>query len=401
MTFPIQNLPYGVFSTAVSTPRIGVAFGDEVLDLALLEIEGLLDSHNLFNQPALNPFMAAGRGVWTAVRRRLQTLLSEDMPRLRQLHALIPQAHTTMHLPAQIGDYTDFYASRQHATNVGTMFRGAENALPPNWLHLPIGYHGRASSVVVSGTPITRPHGQLKPDPAAPPIFAPSQQLDFELEVGAFIGAGNALGQPIPIDEVQEHLFGLVLLNDWSARDIQRWEYAPLGPFLGKSIGTTISPWVVTLDALEPFRMAGPVQEPEPLPYLQTTRPWAFDIHLEVQLNGHPISHTNFNQLYWNIAQQVAHHTSNGCNLRPGDLLGSGTISGDTSDALGSLLELTWGGTRPLTLPDGSQRTFLQDGDTLTLTGYAQGDGFRVGFGRAEGTVAGCKVQGTRLPLAP
>ena len=384
MNFSIQNLPYGVFSTAVSAPRIGVAFGDDVLDLALLEIEGLLDTHNLFNQPALNAFMGAGREVWTAVRRRLQTLLSEDLLRLRQLHALIPQAQVTMHLPAQIGDYTDFYASRQHATNVGTMFRGAENALPPNWLHLPIGYHGRASSVVVSGTPIRRPHGQLRPDPAAPPIFAPSQQLDFELEIGAFIGLGNELGTPIPIAEAQEHIFGLVLLNDWSARDIQRWEYAPLGPFLGKSIGTTISPWVVTLDALEPLRMAGPAQiDPVPLPYLQSTRPWAYDIPLEVHLNGYLISRTNFNQLYWNVAQQVAHHTSNGCNLRPGDLLGSGTISGDTPDSLGSLLELTWGGTRPLTLPDGSQRTFLQDGDTLTLTGGTQG----VSFGQARGQI--------------
>lgn len=385
--FPIQNLPYGIFSTAVSAPRVGVAYEDNVLDLALLEIEGLLETHNLFNQPALNPFMAAGRDVWTAVRRRLQTLLSEDLPRLQRLNALVPQASVTMHLPAHIGDYTDFYASREHATNVGTLFRGGENALPPNWLHLPIGYHGRASSIVVSGTPIQRPHGQLKPSPDAPPVFAPSQQFDYELEIGAFIGRGNALGQPIPIDEAEEHIFGLVLLNDWSARDIQRWEYVPLGPFLGKSVATTISPWVVTLDALEPFRTAGPVQEPAPLPYLQTTRPWAFDIQLQAQLNGHPITHTNFKYLYWNLAQQVAHHTSNGCNLRPGDLLGSGTISGPTAESVGSLLEQTHGGQHPLTLPDGSQRTFLQDGDMLTLTGYAQGDGFEVGFGRATGTI--------------
>jgi fumarylacetoacetase len=297
----------------------------------------------------------------------------------------------TMHLPARIGDYTDFYSSREHATNVGVMFRGPERALPPNWLHLPIAYHGRASSVVVSGAPIYRPHGQTLPPGADQPQFGPSLLMDFELEMGFFIGPGNALGHPIPIEEAGEHIFGLVLVNDWSARDIQKWEYQPLGPFLSKNLATSISPWVVPLEALEPFRCPGPPQTPEPLPYLRISAPWAFDIHLEVRLQSEAmaepvtISRSNFRHLYWTMPQQIAHHTITGCNLRPGDLLATGTISGPTPDSYGSMLELAWRGERPLSLPDGSLRAFLHDGDTVILSGWCQGESYRVGFGECRG----------------
>jgi fumarylacetoacetase len=307
--------------------------------------------------------------------------------------ALLPMSEAVMQLPADIGDYTDFYSSREHATNVGTMLRGADNALMPNWLHLPVAYHGRASSIVVSGTDVRRPCGQSKPDKDDAPLFGPSRSLDFELEMAVFVGPGNELGTPIPIGQADEQLFGMVLLNDWSARDIQAWEYVPLGPFLAKNFATTISPWVVTLEALEPFRTAGPVQNPTSLPYLQTSGPGAYDIQLEVLLQSEKmdrparISHSNFKYLYWSMAQQLAHHTVNGCNLRPGDLLASGTISGPTPDSYGSLLELTWRGSKPLTLPNGDTRTFLQDGDRLTLTGWCQGDGYRVGFGEATGRI--------------
>jgi fumarylacetoacetase len=296
-------------------------------------------------------------------------------------------------VPAAIGDYTDFYSSREHATNVGTMFRGPEHALMPNWLHLPVAYHGRASSVVVSGTDLYRPMGQTSSSDTGPPSFGPSRSVDFELEVGTFIGPGNPLGQPIPVDRAAEHLFGMVLVNDWSARDIQRWEYVPLGPFLAKSFGTSISPWVVTFEALEPFRTAGPRQDPQPLPYLQTTGDWAFDIHLEVGLQGekmagaHRVCTSNFKYLYWNVCQQLAHHTVNGCNLQPGDLLASGTISGPVSDSYGSLLELAWKGTKPLGFSEGEKRTFLQDGDRVTMSGWCQGQGYRVGFGEVTGRI--------------
>ncbi|MFW6183939.1 MAG: fumarylacetoacetase, partial [Chloroflexota bacterium] len=311
---------------------------------------------------------------------------------------LYPAQAVTMHLPATIGDYTDFYSSRHHASNVGRMFRGEENPLLPNWRHLPVAYHGRASSVVVSRTPIRRPQGQmLAPDADAPhadaPHFGPSQELDFELEVGFLVGPGNALGHPLSVEEAQAHIFGLVLVNDWSARDIQRWEYRPLGPFLGKNFATSLSPWVVTLEALAPFRVEGPPQEPQPLPYLQQPQPRAYDIKLQVSLqpDGAPsatvISRSNARHLYWSMEQQLAHHTIGGCNLRPGDLLASGTISGPTPDSYGSLLELAWGGQRPLTLPHGDRRTFLQDGDTVTLSGWCQGDGYRVGFGSVTGVI--------------
>jgi fumarylacetoacetase len=309
----------------------------------------------------------------------------------------------TLHLPAEIGDYTDFYSSREHASNVGAMFRDPAKALLPNWLHLPVAYHGRASSVVVSGHDIRRPYGQTLPEGATEPVFGPSRAMDFELEMGFFVGPGNELGRPIPIEQAAGHIFGLVLVNDWSARDIQSWEYRPLGPFLSKNLATSISPWVVPLDALEPFRCPGPVQEPRPLPYLQSQGDWAFDIHLEATLQGETmaepavITRSNFRYLYWNMAQQLAHHTITGCNLRPGDLLASGTISGPTPDSYGSLLELTWRGARPFILPDGRggtvSRRFLEDGDRLTLTGWAQGEGYRVGFGEVSGRLLSARVE--------
>jgi fumarylacetoacetase len=400
--FPIQNLPYGVFRPwRAEVPRVGVAIGEMVLDLSVLEREVL--SHvpasageTVFDRPSLNTFMALGRETWLSVRRQITHLLSRDEPTLRddaglREQALVPAAECDMLLPVEIGDYTDFYSSKEHTTNVGALFRGAENALPPNWLWLPIAYHGRASSVVVSGTNLYRPCGQTKADDAPSPTFGPSRAVDFELEVGYFIGQGNRLGEPIAVDRAADHVFGLVLVNDWSARDIQKWEYVPLGPFLAKSFGTSISPWVVTLEALEPFRVAGPEQNPPPLAYLQTAGLDAYDIELEVTLHGETmdapqrICTSNFKYLYWNIAQQIAHHTSNGCNLRIGDLLASGTISGPTPEACGCLLELTSGGKQPISLANGRSRRFLEDGDRVTIRGWCQGDAFRVGFGEVTG----------------
>jgi fumarylacetoacetase len=381
---------------------VGVAIGDFILDVSLIEEGGLLvpapRNAPLFQRPALNGFLAAGPGAWRAVRARISQLLRAEEPALRDhpvlsRQAVIPASEVEMLLPVHIGDYTDFYSSRQHATNVGIMLRGADNALMPNWLHLPVAYHGRASSVVVSGTDIRRPCGQTKADAAPAPSFGPSRSLDFELEMGFFTGPGNSLGEPIPIANAAEHIFGMVLVNDWSARDIQKWEYQPLGPFLAKNFATSISPWIVALEALEPFRCAGPVQDPVPLPYLQSQGDWAFDIHLEVWVRGakmdkpHRICATNFKHMYWNMAQQLAHHTVNGCNIRPGDLLASGTISGPTPDSFGSLLELAWKGTKPIAFPNGETRTFLQDGDTVTMTAWCQGDGYRVGFGEVTGTI--------------
>lgn len=396
--FPLQNLPYGAFSTAEEPrARCGTRIGDFVLDLAALE-EARLLATRCFDQPALNAFMAAGSEVWTATRQRLLELLKAETPDLRDnpallARALIPVDRATMHLPAQVGDYTDFYSSRYHAENVGRMFRGGQNALPANWLHLPAAYHGRASSLIVSGTPVNRPRGQILPAGAQSPVFDASRALDFELELGFFVGPGNRRGESIPVGQAHRHIFGFVLVNDWSARDIQRWEYQPLGPFLGKNFATTVSPWVVTLDALEPFICDGPPQEPPPLPYLFSKNHWTYDIDLEVQVQSAAmdapfvICRSNFRHLYWNVCQQLAHHTVNGCVVRPGDLLASGTISGPAADSWGSLLELAWNGAGPLDLPDGTQRAFLEDGDTVIFTGWRQGDGFRVGFGEARGTV--------------
>jgi fumarylacetoacetase len=328
---------------------------------------------------------------------QIHGLLRDDTPTLKEEdtllnEVLVPMKRAVMHLPVEIGDYTDFYSSKEHATNVGTMFRGADNALMPNWTHLPVGYHGRASSIVPSGTPVRRPSGQLKPDDG-PPTFGPSRLLDFELEMGFFVGPGNDLGAPIPIQNTPEHIFGLVLVNDWSARDIQKWEYVPLGPFLGKSFATSISPWVVTMEALSPFRVPGPAQDPEPLPYLRSDGDWSYDIRLEVGIRpsgldqAHTVCRSNFKYMYWNVCQQLAHHTSNGCNVRPGDLLASGTISGPTPDSYGSMLELTWRGERPIQLPDGTERKFIADDDEVIMSGWAQGDGYRIGFGNVSGKV--------------
>lgn len=409
--FPIQNLPFGIVRRPdEAAPRVASAIGDQVVDLAVLAEAGLFDGPALaggavFAQPTLNGLMALGRAAWVEARARLSQLLDletttlQDNKALRQ-KAIRPMREVELLLPVAVGDYSDFYSSREHATNLGTMFRGAENALNPNWLHLPVGYHGRASSIVVSGTEIHRPRGQTQDEGASAPSFGPTRELDFELEVGAFIGSGNRLGSPIPAAGAGDHVFGLCLVNDWSARDIQRWEYLPLGPFLSKSFATTISPWVVTLDALEPFRVAGPEQRPTPLPYLQVEGEQAYDIELEVWLQSagmratarfqepHRICATNYRHLYWSIAQQVAHHSIGGCNLRPGDLLASGTISGPGSGERGSLIEITWRGSNPLSLPNGETRAFLEDGDRVILTAWCQGPRYRVGFGTAEGMVA-------------
>ncbi len=402
--FPIQNLPFGVFQRrSDQQPRVGVAIGDFVLDLALLADAGLFDGPRLresdvFRAPSLNGFLAMGRPAWREARETVARLLREDTATLRddaplREVALVPMSEVEMRLPAEVGDYTDFYSSREHATNVGTMFRGKDNALQPNWLHLPVAYHGRSSSLVVSGTDVRRPFGQTRPDDAQPPVFGPSRQMDFELEVGFLVGPGNRLGEAIPIERAAEHIFGLVLVNDWSARDIQRFEYVPLGPFLGKDFATSVSPWVVTLDALEPFRCPGPKQDPQPPAYLRSRGDWAFDLQLEVYLQSARmafparITTTNLRHLYWNVCQQLAHHTVNGCNLRPGDLLASGTVSGPSKDSRGCLLELTWKGSEPLPLPSGQTRTYLEDGDRVIMTGYCQGKGYRVGFGELTGTL--------------
>lgn len=354
----------------------------------------------VFSQATLNEFMRLGSDAWHEARLRIQQLLSSDEPAIRddldlRLEALVLQSDARMHLPAQIGDYTDFYSSLEHATNVGIMFRGADNALLPNWRHLPVGYHGRASSVVVSGTPIRRPNGQTKPDDSKPPVFGPSKQLDFELEVAYFIGGpAMQLGDTVPIAEAHKRIFGLVVMNDWSARDIQKWEYIPLGPFLAKSLGTSISPWIVTLEALEAAKVDNPKQDPQPLPYLQHSDKFSFDIQLQVDIvpEGNRSSMTtvcksNLKHMYWTMKQQVAHHTVNGCNLNPGDLMASGTVSGPTEDSFGSMLELAWKGTKPIKLSDGSTRTFLRDGDEVVLGAFAQGNGYRIGFGTCEGRV--------------
>jgi fumarylacetoacetase len=401
--FPIQNLPYGIFRPNDGPARPGVAIGDLVLDLALLEERGFFRALNLGSQPifesnSLNPFMRLGRPAWRKTREVLHHLLSRETPTLRddrslRERAFHKQAEVTMQLPARIGDYTDFYSSYHHAFNVGTMFRGPENALMPNWKWLPIAYHGRASSIVVSGADVRRPSGQIKPPDAAAPVFSPSRALDFELESAFFIGPPNELGHPVPIAEAVDHIFGLVLMNDWSARDIQTWEYQPLGPFLAKNFCTSISPWIVTLEALEPFKKPLPPQDPEPLAYLCAPNDFTFDIELAVQLQSarmsapQTISRTNFQNLYWSISQQLAHHTVGGCNLQPGDLLASGTISGPSEASRGSMLELTWRGANPLQLPNGETRKWLEEGDRLTISGWAEGEGYRVGFGEVTGRI--------------
>lgn len=379
--FPLNNLPYGVFSVAGAPPRCGAAIGEMIVDLAAAEARGLIDAGGTFAQPQLNGFMALGRARWDAVRARLTALLAEDGDRSLPL---VPMAQATLHLPIRVTEYTDFYASKNHAFNVGVLFRGPENALPPQWTHMPIGYNGRASSVVVSGTPIRRPMGQLKGE--AGPEWAPCRRLDLELELGAIVGADSVMGQRLSVDEAEEMIFGYVLLNDWSARDVQAWEYQPLGPFQSKALGTTISPWIVTQAALEPFRSPGAERVNPLLPYLQETRPGLYDLAVGWSLNGQVMARTNYNVMYYSSAQQLAHHSSSGCPMRVGDLLGTGTISGPAPDQTGALLEVTQGGKTPVTV-NGAPRTFLQDGDEVALFAEAQGDGFRIGFGPCTGRI--------------
>jgi len=407
--FPLENLPFGVFKPRNGAARVGVAIGEYVVDLSVLEEKGLLDlppgtaaattqDRHLFAQDSLNAFLTLGRPAWRKAREVLQNLLAANTPTLRDDAKLRErvfhrQGDVTMQLPARIGDYTDFYSSYHHAHNVGTMLRGPENALMPNWKWLPVAYHGRASSIVVSGTEVRRPQGQTKPPDATAPVFGPTKSFDYELEMAFLIGPPNALGQPVPIDRAIDHIFGFVLMNDWSARDIQAWEYQPLGPFLAKNFCTSISPWVVTLEALEPFRKALAPQDPEPLPYLRLTNDFTYDIQLEANLRSasmelpHVITRTNLQNLYWSISQQLAHHTVGGCNLQPGDLLASGTISGPSEESRGCMLELTWRGANPLKLPNGETRKWLEDGDTLKITGWCDGDGYRIGFGEVSGQI--------------
>jgi fumarylacetoacetase len=411
--FPIQNLPFGIFSrSADDEPRTGIAIGDQILDVAAARalglFEGSAESAAATCGPTLNELMSRGDSAWSALRGAVSELLRSDTARGKHAAGhvralLLPQRDVLMHVPARVGDYTDFYASLAHATNVGSMMR-PDNPLLPNYKWVPIGYHGRASSIVVSGTPVRRPRGQTKADQAPAPTFGASARLDYELEIGIYIGRGTALGTPIPISRARQHIFGLCLLNDWSARDIQAWEYQPLGPFLSKNFATSVSPWIVTADALEPFRTAlrpRAAEDPTPLPYLSDDldrSEGAIDVSLEVHLQSRQmrdagqaavrLSRSNFAAMYWSAAQLIAHHSSNGCNLQPGDLLGSGTVSGDSKDSRGCLLELTWRGSEPLTLPSGETRRFLEDGDSVTLRGYCEREGFRrIGFGECTGEV--------------
>lgn len=398
--FPIQNLPYGVFSTKDGrAPRLGVAIGDYVLDLWELEQDGLISAGDPGTfAGGLNALMHLGPKVWSKTRARISELLRHDNPELRDNEQLRSRAFVLMrdaklHMPFAVSGYTDFYSSKEHATNVGVMFRGKDNALQPNWLHMPIAYNGRASTVVVSGTKVKRPRGQLKPPNVELPSFAPCKRLDFELEMGVVIGQPSPMGGMLSEQQAEEMIFGFVLLNDWSARDIQQWEYVPLGPFLAKAFATSISPWVVTREALEPFRLNGPEQQPVPLDYLKQTRPQNYDVELDVSLRGAganapaSISRTNFKYMYWSSVQQLMHHASSGCAMNVGDLLGSGTISGPEKNQRGSLLEISWNGTEPVELPGGAKRSFLEDGDSLVMRGWCQGNGYRVGFGEVEGTI--------------
>ena len=404
--FSIHNLPYGIFSETKDAAgnnnrRAGVAIGEHVLDLSVLEAEGLLSlaGGSYFDQPTLNAFIDSGRENWTKARTTIQTLLSADNDTLRdnadlQQKALFKQADVTMHLPVQVPGFTDFYSSKEHATNVGTMFRDPNNALLPNWTEMPVGYNGRASTVIVSGTDVIRPSGQLKPNADDRPIFSPCKRLDFELETAFVVGKGNNIGQPIAVDEAADHIFGMVLLNDWSARDIQKWEYVPLGPFNAKTFASEVSPWIVTMDALAPFKTSCPTQEPKPLAYLnEKASDSSFDITLSVELlpenadEATVVCETNFKYMYWSMAQQLTHHTITGCKVEVGDMMGSGTISGPTPDSYGSMLEIAWNATKPVTLKGGETRSFIEDGDTVIMKGYSEKDGIRVGFGEVRGKV--------------
>ena len=404
--FSIHNLPYGIFSETTdgagnNKRRAGVAIGEHVLDLAVLEAEGLLslDNGKYFDQPTLNAFIDSGRDNWTKARKTIQTLLSSDNDTLRdnqdlQKKALFKQANVTMHLPVQVPGFTDFYSSKEHATNVGSMFRDPSNALIANWTEMPVGYNGRASTVIVSGTDVIRPSGQLKPNADDRPIFSPCKRLDFELETAFVVGKGNSIGQPIAVDNANDHIFGMVLLNDWSARDIQKWEYVPLGPFNAKTFASEVSPWIVTMDALAPFKTPCPTQEPKPLAYLaEKDSNNSYDIALSVEIlpenadSATVVCETNFKYMYWSMAQQLTHHTITGCKVEVGDMMGSGTISGATPDSYGSMLEIAWKATKPVTLKDGETRSFIEDGDTVIMKGHSEKDGIRVGFGEVRGKI--------------
>jgi fumarylacetoacetase len=402
--FSIYNLPFGVFKNKKLSPRIGVAIGDKIVDLSILDQEGFFSSmflpEGMFLNDSLNDLIALGKTQTKKIRERVQQLLLEENEELRDHSVrgkvMVNRKEAEMLLPVKIGDYTDFYSSMEHATNVGKMFRDPENALLPNWKHLPVGYHGRASSIVVSGTPIHRPKGQFKDPDMDKPAFGPSRRMDFELELAFITGKPTKLGDTVTTEEAEDYIFGFVLFNDWSARDIQAWEYVPLGPFLGKNFGSSISPWVITMEALEPFRVKGPVQDPEVLDYLKCKGDHSFDISLEVliQPEEQPASKvctSNFKHMYWNVAQQLAHHTVNGCNINVGDMMASGTISGTTEDSFGSMLELSWKGTKPVILESGVERKFIEDGDTVIMRGFAEKAGIRVGFGEVTGQILPAK----------
>jgi len=396
--FPIQNIPFGVFLTRDDIITIGTRIGDYAIDLGALHQLGYFKdiplTDDIFLQDTLNDFISDGRKTWRLVRNRISEIFDEKNSELQNNEPhrkiiLFSLDEIEMKLPVQIGDYTDFYSSKEHATNVGSMFRDPENALLPNWLHIPVGYHGRSSTIIPSGTPVRRPYGQTLPKEAKTPVFGPSRLIDFELEMAFITTDSNVLGEPIPVEEAEEYIFGMVLFNDWSARDIQKWEYVPLGPFLAKNFASSISPWIVTLDALEPFRVESPKQDPTPLPYLQQEGKHSFDIHLKVAItpensNSTIVSKSNFKYMYWTMAQQLAHHTINGCKVNSGDMMGSGTISGPTPDSYGSMLELSWQGTKPVKLNDGSERKFIEDYDIVTLSGYCENESLRIGFGEVS-----------------
>lgn len=395
--FPIQNIPFGVFLTRDDVITIGTRIGDTAIDLGALHqlgyFEGIPLTDDIFLQDTLNDFISDGKKTWRLVRNRIAEIFDAKNEKLRENEdhrqvVLFTLDEIEMQMPVQVGDYTDFYSSKEHATNVGTMFRDPDNALLPNWLHIPVGYHGRSSSIIPSGIPVHRPQGQTKPPGADEPVFGPSKRVDFELEMAFITTDANHLGEPIPIDEAEDYIFGLVLFNDWSARDIQTWEYVPLGPFLAKNFASSISPWIVTLDALEPFRTESPKPEKKLLPYLQFKGKKSFDINLEVSLKPENseetlLARSNFKYMYWNMSQQLAHHTVNGCPVLSGDMMGSGTISGPTPDSYGSMLELSWKGEKPVKLKDGSTRTFIDDNDTVIMRGHCHKD-YRIGFGEVS-----------------
>lgn len=396
--FPIQNIPFGVFITKNDDITIGTRIGDTAIDMGALQrlgyFKGIELTDDMFMQDTLNDFISDGKKTWRLVRNRLAELFDQNNPLLRDNEKereiiLFDMSEIEMLLPVQIGDYTDFYSSKEHATNVGMMFRDPENALLPNWLHIPVGYHGRSSTIVPSGVPVRRPNGQTLPAGETTPVFGPSRLVDFELETAFITTDANLMGEPIPVNEAEDYIFGMVLFNDWSARDIQKWEYVPLGPFLAKNFASSISPWIVTMDALEPFRVKGPDQSPTPLPYLQQTGSHSFDINLQVGIqpeNGEEtiVSKSNFKHMYWSMAQQLAHHTINGCRVNSGDMMGSGTISGPTPDSYGSMLELSWGGKNTIPMKDGTERKFINDNDTVIIKGYCENNEVRIGFGECS-----------------